>query len=152
MISDLFSIASHGLSVPDAGLTAIRVATGTFFALSGFNKLANASRHSAVEATMEADHIPLPRFSAWWVPSWELIAGTSLGIGFLSALSASILTIILGVACACEGLKRVLSYAPINKADWLDDWLYLPEVVYILALGVTICSGPGRYSIDALFF
>lgn len=151
-MSNIFVIASHGLSVPDAGLTAIRVATGTFFALSGFNKLTNSARHASVQATMVADHVPLPRFNAWWVPSWELMAGVSLGIGFLSALSAAILTIILIVACCAEGLKRVLSFAPINRADWIDDWLYLPEIVYILALAVTICSGPGRYSLDALLF
>lgn len=32
----------------------------------------------------------------------------------------------------------------------LDDFLYLPEVLYVLILFWLIFSGPGRYSIDGL--
>ena len=42
--------------------------------------------------------------------------------------------------------------ATITKAlsviDWLDDFLYLPEVMYIIILLWLISSGPGRLSID----
>jgi putative oxidoreductase len=33
---------------------------------------------------------------------------------------------------------------------WLDDFLYLPEVLYILILVWLIFAGPGRYSVDGL--
>ena len=33
---------------------------------------------------------------------------------------------------------------------WLDDFLYLPEVLYVIILVWLIFSGPGRYSIDGL--
>ena len=33
---------------------------------------------------------------------------------------------------------------------WLDDFLYLPEVLYTLILVWLIFSGPGRYSVDGL--
>ena len=33
---------------------------------------------------------------------------------------------------------------------WLDDFLYLPEVLYTLTLVWLIFSGPGRYSVDGL--
>ena len=33
---------------------------------------------------------------------------------------------------------------------WLDDFLYLPEVLYVLILVWLIFSGPGRFSVDGL--
>ena len=33
---------------------------------------------------------------------------------------------------------------------WLDDFLYLPEALYVIILIWLICSGPGPYSIDAV--
>ena len=42
--------------------------------------------------------------------------------------------------------------ATITKAlsfiDWLDDFLYLPEVMYIIIFLWLISSGPGRLSVD----
>jgi putative oxidoreductase len=35
--------------------------------------------------------------------------------------------------------------APLN---WLDDFLYLPEVLYVLFFIGLICSGPGKFSVD----
>src|SRR6202161_768681 len=32
--------------------------------------------------------------------------------------------------------------------NWLDDLLYLPEVLYVLFFILLICSGPGRFSVD----
>ena len=32
--------------------------------------------------------------------------------------------------------------------DWLDDFLYLPETMYIFILIWLICAGPGRVSVD----
>ena len=36
--------------------------------------------------------------------------------------------------------------------DWLDDFLYLPETMYIIILIWLICSGPGRVSVDEWIF
>jgi len=42
--------------------------------------------------------------------------------------------------------------ATISKAlsfiDWLDDFLYLPQVMYIIIFFWLISSGPGRLSVD----
>jgi hypothetical protein len=32
--------------------------------------------------------------------------------------------------------------------NWLDDLLYLPEVLYVLFFILLICSGPGRFTVD----
>jgi putative oxidoreductase len=36
----------------------------------------------------------------------------------------------------------------LSFLDWLDDFLYLPETMYIVILIWLICSGPGRVSVD----
>jgi len=35
-----------------------------------------------------------------------------------------------------------------TSLNWLDDFLYLPEVLYALFLIWLICSGPGKFSVD----
>ena len=39
---------------------------------------------------------------------------------------------------------------PINEADRIDDWLYLPETLYAFMLIVIVSIGAGPYSLDAL--
>jgi putative oxidoreductase len=36
----------------------------------------------------------------------------------------------------------------LSFVDWLDDFLYLPEVMYIIIFLWLISSGPGRLSVD----
>ena len=36
----------------------------------------------------------------------------------------------------------------LSAVDWLDDFLYLPEVMYIIIFLWLISSGPGRLSVD----
>jgi putative oxidoreductase len=36
--------------------------------------------------------------------------------------------------------------------DWLNDFLYLPETLYIIILIWLMCSGPGRLSVDNRIF
>jgi uncharacterized membrane protein YphA (DoxX/SURF4 family) len=80
-------------------------------------------------------------------PFWELVAGFWLTIGFLSTLSAVILTVICVVACRCEAAIKVARYNPIDPADRLDDYLYLPEVLYLNMLAVVILAGPGNWRV-----
>jgi putative oxidoreductase len=36
----------------------------------------------------------------------------------------------------------------LSFLSWLDDFLYLPEVLYVLFFIWLICSGPGKFSFD----
>jgi putative oxidoreductase len=36
----------------------------------------------------------------------------------------------------------------LSPLSWLDDFLYLPEVLYVLFFSWLLCSGPGKFSID----
>lgn len=148
-------IAAHGIPhqvLQDVGLTAIRVATGAFFALSGTNKLFNPGRHATIRKTMESDHIPFPHFMEWWVPGWEFSGGIMLATGLFGAFAAAVLAFICIVACISEAKKRVADYQPINAIDRADDYLYLPEVTYILLCGFFALTGSGAYSLDAALF
>jgi putative oxidoreductase len=143
----ILNAASNGLNLHDLGTFGIRVATGSFFFLSGANKLFNKGRHAGLVKTLVADHVPAVPFMQWWVPGWEFIGGAMLALGILSAFAASVLSIILLVACCAEGRARVASYAPINRADYIDDWLYLPEVIYLLPLATIILAGGGKFAL-----
>lgn len=131
---DISSLAQHGLGIPSMAHYVLTTTMGAFFAASGYNKLTNRERHAALVATLKTDHVPAVRFQQWWVPAWELIAGVALVMNRFPAFAAAILLIICAVATLCEGPRRVREYAPINKADTVADYLYLPEVLYSIAL------------------
>lgn len=141
-----------GMGNADLALAVPRVAVGTFFAISGAHKLLVKERQWALVKTLMSNHVPLVGFNRLWVPSCELVAGAALAVGLFSATAAAVLTAIMLVACWCEAREKVASYKPINAADRLDDYLYLPEVLYLVLLAVTLLAGPGAYSMDAVFF
>lgn len=144
MVSELIQSLQFGFdgSIGEVALTMNRIALGTFFAISGYHKLFNSQRHASVVATLKACNIPFIGFCQWFVPSVEFLGGLSLISGILSPLAAFGLIAICLVATITDGLSRIPGYQPIDKADWLDDLLYLPEVLYIVGLLVVI-SHPG---------
>ena len=53
------------------------------------------------------------------------------------------------VANATTGRERIKAFKPIDRADGIDDWLYLPETLYAFLLILIISAGAGPYSVDA---
>ena len=51
------SIISFGADAPNAALVLNRMALGTFFAISGYHKLFNASRHATLTRTLQDDGV-----------------------------------------------------------------------------------------------
>lgn len=149
---DLLHFLAHGFGLHDVALAFVRAAVGVFFAISGFHKLFNVARHTRLVQTLQANNLPAVNFLQWWVPFWEFTSGVMLAVGLFTAFSAAVLAIICIVACACEARERVAAYKPINWADALDDYLYLPEVLYLVMLAVSLLAGTGKYSVDALLF
>ena len=68
-------------------------------------------------------------------------------LGLLTPLCAAMLAGDMIVAIATN---RIHSIQASGVLAWLDDFLYLPEVLYTLILIWLIFSGPGRYSVDGL--
>lgn len=133
-LSAIWELAQGSLGASEAAGAVLRASVGTFFAISGWNKLTNKERHAGLLHTLEEDRIPFPRFMQWWVPGWELAAGVMLAAGVAKNFAALVLLIICLVACMAEARGKVESYKPINAGDRVADWLYLPEVLYVLML------------------
>lgn len=146
------SVLITGLGLEDAAVGLLRAAVGSFTAISGYHKLFNRERHSGLVDTLTADKVPGVRFNQWFVPGWEFVGGSLFALGLFSVPMAFVLGAIYSVACLVDGRKRVADYRPIDCMDRLDDWLYLPEVLYGLILVAVILMGPGSLSLDALLW
>jgi putative oxidoreductase len=128
-------------------MTAARVLIGIFFCISGGTKLFVRNQFGVVEQTMVESHIPFPHASALFVSLVEFACGTGLALGLLTPLCAAML---LGDMIVATATNRIHSIQAKGVLAWIDDFLYLPEVLYILILVWLIFSGPGRYSVDGL--
>jgi putative oxidoreductase len=124
----------------------IRVSIGLFFAISGGNKLFVAGGTKPVYDTLVKAKVPFPRQTAYFVASVEFIAGSLLAVGFLSSPAGMALLIDMTVATLTSALSTIPK--GLSSLSWLDDVLYLPEVLYILFFAWLICSGPGKFSVD----
>lgn len=127
-----------------------RVALGVFFAISGGKKLFVVSRTRQMYETLVGAGIPFPHFMTYFASSVEFIGGCLLAIGLLSSLCSAALIIQMVVAITTVRLATIPSGT--SFLDWLDDFLYLPETMYILILIWLICSGPGKFSADERIF
>lgn len=145
----MFDILFNGIGWADMALTLNRVAVGMFFMFSGYHKLFNVQRHRMLVEEMAALHVVAIRINQWWVPAVEFAAGSAVFIGLLTPLAALGLLVIVVVASATSGRLRVKNYEPIDKMDRIDNWLYLPEILYGFILIMFISSGAGPYSLDA---
>ncbi len=135
-------------SFEQVAILLVRLALGLFFAVSGGNKLFVASRTEAMYKTLVAANIPLPRLMTYFVSTVEFVGGCLLTVGFLSSLACFALLVNMVVAI----LTTKLSAMPggLSPLNWLDNFLYLPEVLYIMFFVWLICSGPGKFSVDYL--
>jgi len=123
-----------------------RVSLGLFFAISGANKLFATAGTKRVYETLVQANIPFPRQMAYFVSGVEFVCGSLLTLGFIS--SAACVTLLIDMIVAT--LTNALSSMPkgLSPLNWLDDFLYLPEVLYVLFFIWLICSGPGKLSVD----
>jgi putative oxidoreductase len=127
-------------------ILAVRIALGLFFAISGANKLFVPQQTQVMYQTLVAAHVPLPRLMTYFVSSVEFVGGLMLLAGFLSSLACLALLGDMLVAI----LTTKLSALPkgVSPLNWLDNFLYLPEALYVLFFVWLVCSGPGRFSVD----
>ena len=123
-----------------------RISLGAFFTISGGNKLFVAAHTREMYETIAGAGIPIPRVMAYFVSSVEFICGSLLIIGLLSSLCCIALIFDMIVAIATVQLATIAK--GLSFIDWLDDFLYLPEVLYIIIFIWLIFSGPGRVSVD----
>jgi len=124
----------------------VRVSTGLFFAISGANKLFVAGGTKPVYDTLVNAKVPFPQLTAYFVSAVEFVGGSLLAVGFLSIAACVALLIDMVVATLTEAISTLSK--GLSPLSWLDDFLYLPEVLYVFFFIWLICSGPGRFSVD----
>ena len=124
----------------------VRVSIGLFFAISGANKLFVAGGTKPVYDTLVKAKVPFPRQTAYFVASVEFVCGSLVTVGFLSSPASMALMIDMIVATLTSSLSTLPK--GLSPLSWLDDFLYLPEVLYVLFFIWLICSGPGKFSVD----
>jgi uncharacterized membrane protein YphA (DoxX/SURF4 family) len=145
----MIHILFNGVGWTDIALTLSRVAVGMFFMFSGYHKLFDTERHRVFADELRSLHVPAVGINQWWVPLVEFSAGAAVVIGLLAPLAALGLLVVIVVAIATTGRERIKAFMPIDRADRIDDWLYLPETLYAVMLIVVISAGAGPYSLDA---
>jgi putative oxidoreductase len=124
----------------------VRISLGLFFAISGAHKLFVAASTQTMYETLVAAKVPFPQVMTYFVSGVEFVGGSLLTVGFLSTLTCVALLVDMLVAILTINLTAMpKGLSPLN---WLDDFLYLPEVLYVLIFIWLICSGPGKFSVD----
>jgi putative oxidoreductase len=124
----------------------VRVSIGLFFAISGANKLFGADGTKPVYESLVKAKVPFPHQMAYFVSGVEFVGGTLVAVGLLSSLACVALLVDMIVATLTEAVSTLPKGLPPLK--WLDDFLYLPEVLYVLFFSWLLCSGPGKFSLD----
>lgn len=129
------------------GILVARVAVGLLFFLSGRGKLFVPERRDQMRRTLIDAHVPFPDLNAVFVSTVELVCGVLLLFGALTPLSCAMLGCVMIVAIATSGIPNIKASCPIG---WLAEFLYLPEVLYLVILICLFFSGPGWLSVDHL--
>jgi putative oxidoreductase len=139
-------ILSGNRSLEEFAVLLARISLGVFFAIFGGNKLFVASQHKLMYKTIVGAGIPFPQVMTYFVSSVEFVCGCLLIVGLLSILCCMAFIIDMIVAITTVQLATIAK--ALSFVDWLDDFLYLPEVTYIIIFLLLISSGPGRLSVD----
>ena len=140
-----FALKGNG-DVEQYAVLLVRVSIGLFFAISGANKLFVAGGTKPVYDTLVKAKVPFPQLTAYFVSGVEFAGGSLVAVGFLSGPACVALAIDMIVATLTEAISTLPK--GLSALRWLDDFLYLPEVLYVLFFIWLICSGPGRFSVD----
>src|ERR1700751_4735844 len=135
-------ILSGNRSLEEFAVLLARISLGGFFAISGGNKLFVAGQYERIVGA----GIPFPHVITYFVSSVEFVCGCLLIIGLFSTLCCMAFIIDMIVAITTVQLATITK--ALSFIDWVDDFLYLPEVMYIIIFLWLICSGPGRLSVD----
>jgi putative oxidoreductase len=127
------------------GILLARTAVGVLFVLSGGGKLFRGDRREIMRQTLREAGIPFPRLNAVVVSMVEFVFGFLLVIGALTPLCCVMLGGVMIVAIATTRIQSIKTSAPL---EWLSEFLYLPEVLYLVILVWLLLSGPGWLSVD----
>jgi putative oxidoreductase len=140
---DIHERAAHlGMARDSCGAACSRVAF-----LSGRSKLFVPEGREQMRQTLLEAHVPFPEFNALFVSTVEFVFGLLLILDALTPLARVMLGGVMIVALAATALKKIKATSPLG---WLSEFLYFPEVLYLVILFWLFLSSPGWFSIDHL--
>jgi putative oxidoreductase len=126
-----------------------RLAVGMLFFLSGRGKLFVPGRREQMRETLVAARVPFASINAIFVSTVEFVFGLLLILGALTPFACIVLGGVMLVAIATSTIKNIKAPPLLG---WLAEFLYLPEVLYLVILFWLFLSGPGLFSIDHFVF
>jgi putative oxidoreductase len=129
------------------GILLARVAVGFLFFLSGCGKLFVPERREQMRQTLVGAHVLFPDFNALFVSTVEFVFGFLLILGALTPIACVMLGGLMIVALATTAIRNIKTPPPLR---WLSEFLYLPELLYLVILFWLFLSGPGWFSVDHL--
>jgi len=129
------------------GILVARLAVGLLFFLSGRSKLFVPERREQMRETLVAARVPFPEFNTLLVSTVEFVFGLFLILGALTPITCAMLGCVMIMAIATIAIRNIKATSPLG---WLSEFLYLPEVLYLVILCWLFLSGPGWFSIDHL--
>jgi putative oxidoreductase len=97
--------------------------------------------------TLIKAHVPFPDLNAALVSTAEFGCGFLLVIGALTPLASAVLGCVMIVAIGTTAIRNIKAPSPLG---WLAEFLYLPEVLYVVILLWLFFSGSGWLSVDQL--
>jgi putative oxidoreductase len=131
------------------GALIARLVAGLLFFLSGRSKLFVPERREQMRETFVAARIPFAGVNAFFVSTVEFVFGFLLILGLLTPLACAMLGCVMIVAIGTIAIKNIKAPPLLG---WLSEFLYLPEVLYLVILFWLFLSGPGWFSLDYLIF
>ena len=129
------------------GVFVARLAVGSAFFLSGRGKLFVPERREQMRQTLIDAHVPFPDLNAVFVSTMEFASGLLLIFGALTPIACVMLSGVMVMAVATTVIRNIKATCPLG---WLAEFLYLPEVLYLVILLWLFLSGSGWFNIDHL--
>jgi putative oxidoreductase len=131
------------------GALIARLAVGLLFFFSGRGKIFIPERLEQMRETLVAAGVPFANANAIVVSTVEFVFGLFLILGWITPLACTMLGGVMIVAIVTSAIKSIKAPPVLG---WLSEFLYLPEVLYLVILFWLFLSGPGWFSLDHLIF
>lgn len=140
------------VSALDYGLAILHIATGAFFAVTGYRKTFVKATHDGVFGLLASHGV---RYEVrWLIVLGELFGGLALLTGFLTQLAATGLVVIMAGAYVLDTWPSVLAKnpKPCELTKLCSNALCTPEAQLLIICATLALTGAGAFSLDALIW
>lgn len=141
-----------GIPLPELAPFILRLFIGIPFFISGGNKLFCPICHARLINNLTKSKLPCIPFLVWWLAFWECLAGLFLVLGLFSSAAAFVLLVVCLVAFIVSWRRKLEKSKPVHLPDACTEIGFLFDTLLISMLLSLLFSGPGAYTLDAVFW